>query len=167
MTLEAVASSVAVQGSSSAGLQGINPADVPVGGVSVGHTQAWSSATAAASAAGPQASTGVAALDASKFDASNNPQVSAGNHVLTDPALNRSTEGGTPGDKIIKSLQSASNTMQGRLAGIDSALEASGGDLGKMLKIQVQVTQFSIEADLTSKVVSKSTQDLDQLTKMQ
>lgn len=72
------------------------------------------------------------------------------------------------GDRMLASLQGTSDdfknawrTAEGRLQS-DQTLE-----MREMMAMQLQVTQMAVQYDLLGKVVSRSTQNLDQLVRVQ
>lgn len=76
--------------------------------------------------------------------------------------------GGSLGDMILGGLRSASADFQDKWASVQRVLE--GGNLtsvSEMLKLQLGVTQMSVQYEVLGKAVSRSTQNIDQLVKMQ
>lgn len=77
-------------------------------------------------------------------------------------------ENRTMGDNILAGMQSMSNEYQQSLKGIGAVL-ADGANLSvaELLKLQVGLMQISVQYELVGKAVSRSTQNLDQLVKVQ
>lgn len=76
--------------------------------------------------------------------------------------------GGTLGDMILSGLKSTSADFQDKWASVQRVLE--GGNLtsvSEMIKLQMGVTQMSVQYEVLGKAVSRSTQNIDQLVKMQ
>ena len=72
------------------------------------------------------------------------------------------------GDRILSGMQGLSNDVQQSWATVKSALDnTSNMTTADMLKLQMGLTQMSIQYDLVGKAISRSTQNLDQLLKMQ
>ena len=74
----------------------------------------------------------------------------------------------TLGDQILGGLQGFSRDYQQAWSTVSATLE-SGADLRMpdMLKLQMGLTQMSIQYELVGKAISRSTQNLDQLVKLQ
>ena len=72
------------------------------------------------------------------------------------------------GDRILLGMQGLSNDVQQSWATVKNALDnTSNMTTADMLKLQLGLTQMSIQYDLVGKAISRSTQNLDQLLKMQ
>ena len=72
------------------------------------------------------------------------------------------------GDRILSGMQGLSGDMQQSWSTVKNALENSSNmTTADMLKLQMGLTQMSIQYDLVGKAISRSTQNLDQLLKMQ
>ena len=77
-------------------------------------------------------------------------------------------EGASIGDRILSGMQGLSNDVQQSWATVKNALDnTSNMTTADMLKLQMGLTQMSIQYDLVGKAISRSTQNLDQLLKMQ
>jgi type III secretion protein I len=75
---------------------------------------------------------------------------------------------GTMGDSILSGMQNLSVEFQQSWKTVNSALESgSAMTTSDMLKLQMGLTQMSIQYELVGKAISRSTQNLDQLVKMQ
>jgi type III secretion protein I len=78
------------------------------------------------------------------------------------------TERKTLGDAILSGMQNLSADFQQSWKTVNAALD--GGDLmtmSEMLKLQMGLVQVSIQYDMVGKVISRTTQNIDQLVKMQ
>ena len=74
----------------------------------------------------------------------------------------------TLGDTILSGMQGLSSEFQQSWKTVNSVLEGgSAMTTYDMLKLQMGLTQMSIQYDLVGKAISRSTQNLDQLVKMQ
>lgn len=74
----------------------------------------------------------------------------------------------TLGDAILSGLQNMSNDFQQSWKAVSATLDANGPLTNtELLKLQMGVTQLSIQYDLVGKAISRSTQNIDQLVKMQ
>lgn len=72
------------------------------------------------------------------------------------------------GDRILSGMQGLSSDVQQSWATVKNALDSSSSmTTSDMLKLQMGLTQMSIQYDLVGKAISRSTQNLDQLLKMQ
>ena len=77
-------------------------------------------------------------------------------------------QGVSIGDRILSGMQGLSNEVQQSWATVKNALDnTSNMTTADMLKLQMGLTQMSIQYDLVGKAISRSTQNLDQLLKMQ
>lgn len=77
--------------------------------------------------------------------------------------------GNSIGDSILRTLDSAGRTYQNNFSKVERTLTNVGGELNAadLLRLQVQLIGSSLQIELISKVVSKGTQHIDQLTKLQ
>lgn len=72
------------------------------------------------------------------------------------------------GDNILAGMQNLSTDFQQSWKSVNAALEAgSNMTTTDMLKLQLGLTQMSVQYDLIGKAISRSTQNLDQLVKLQ
>lgn len=72
------------------------------------------------------------------------------------------------GDRILNGISSASSDFQTSLKTVSSLLE--GGNVmsaSDLLKLQLNLVQVSIQYDLIGKAISRSTQNIDQMVKIQ
>lgn len=90
------------------------------------------------------------------------PQVAAASQPL-------STEGPRSlGETILSGMQNLSQEFQQSWKTVNAVLDSgSAMTTSDMLKLQMGLTQMSIQYDLVGKAISRSTQNLDQLVKMQ
>lgn len=72
----------------------------------------------------------------------------------------------TMGDNILSGLQNVSTHMQETWQALGESLD---GDMsaGKLLKVQMGLAEMVLQYELVSKAVSRSTQNIDQLVKLQ
>lgn len=79
------------------------------------------------------------------------------------------TEGRTLGDNILGGLQRLSNDLQQSWANVGDALSHMGAQpsVHDMLAVQMHLSTMSVQYELVSKAVSRSTQNIDQLVKLQ
>lgn len=74
----------------------------------------------------------------------------------------------TLGDTILSGMQGLSTEFQQSWKTVNTILDGgSSMTTYDMLKLQMGLTQMSIQYDLVGKAISRSTQNLDQLVKMQ
>lgn len=72
------------------------------------------------------------------------------------------------GDSILNGMQNLSTDFQQSWRTVQAALD--GGvqmTMSDMLKLQMGVVQMSVQYDMVGKAISRSTQNIDQLVKMQ
>ena len=89
--------------------------------------------------------------------------------VVTDsaavllPAENR-----TMGDNILTGMESMSSEYRQAMTKVNAALDSSGDmTISDMLRLQMGLMQISVQHELVAKGISRSTQNLDQLVKIQ
>jgi type III secretion protein I len=76
--------------------------------------------------------------------------------------------GGTLGESILSGLQNLSSDFRASWQAVNTALDAGPSmTTSELLKMQMGLTQMSIQYDLVGKAISRSTQNLDQLVKLQ
>lgn len=74
----------------------------------------------------------------------------------------------TLGDQVLAGMQNLSEDFQQSWKTVSAALESgSAMTTSDMLKLQMGLTQMSIQYELVGKAISRSTQNLDQLVKLQ
>lgn len=74
------------------------------------------------------------------------------------------------GDRILNGLQSVSGEFKTSWSEVSKAVTASSGDTMNMqdiLKLQLHLVQTSFQYEMVGKVISRSTQNLDQLVRIQ
>ncbi len=74
---------------------------------------------------------------------------------------------GTMGERILNGLNNLSSDFQQSWKNVNDVLDG-GGTLttAEMLKLQMNLTQMSIQYDLVGKVLSRSTSNIEQLVKI-
>jgi type III secretion protein I len=74
----------------------------------------------------------------------------------------------TMGDNILGGLQSMASEFKQNVSNVTASLEA-GTNMGisELLKVQVGLMQMSVQIEMVGKGISRSTQNLDQLVKIQ
>lgn len=77
--------------------------------------------------------------------------------------------GGTLGDAILHGLRSVQGDYRRTVADVGRALEAAGTapSMQEMLRMQLSLAQWSVQTELAGKVIGRSTQNIDQLVRMQ
>ena len=73
----------------------------------------------------------------------------------------------TMGDTILSGLRSVSDDMSSKWSAVSRALDAPNLQVAQMLKLQLTISQMSVQYDLVGKAISRSTQNIDQLVKLQ
>ncbi|HZY20510.1 MAG TPA: type III secretion system inner rod subunit SctI [Ramlibacter sp.] len=74
----------------------------------------------------------------------------------------------TLGDAILGGMQNLSTEFQQSWRTVNAALDAGANmTMAEMLKLQIGVAQMSVQYDMVGKAISRSTQNIDQLVKMQ
>jgi type III secretion protein I len=73
------------------------------------------------------------------------------------------------GDKIINGMQNVSSEFRETWTRVSDTLRADSPQMGmqEMLSLQLHLTQASVQYDLLGKAVSRSTQNFDQLVRVQ
>ncbi len=72
------------------------------------------------------------------------------------------------GDRLLASLQTASGNYKSSFEEVQSALKSNQSmEMREMMAMQLQITQMSVQYELLGKVVSRSTQNVDQLVRVQ
>ena len=75
--------------------------------------------------------------------------------------------GGTIGDSVLNGLRNMSSDFQQSWQKVHAALDTPNVTITELLKLQMGLTQMSIQYDMVGKAISRSTQNLDQLVKLQ
>jgi type III secretion protein I len=76
----------------------------------------------------------------------------------------------TMGDSILNGLQNMSSQFKQQITQIEAGLDSMGSgkaSISDLLRLQAGMLQVSVQYELIGKVVSKSTQNLDSLLKLQ
>jgi len=73
----------------------------------------------------------------------------------------------TMGDAILSGLRGVSTDMSTKWNAVSQALEAPNLRMNELLRLQLTVSQMSVQYDLVGKAISRSTQNIDQLVKLQ
>ncbi|MCP8939538.1 type III secretion system inner rod subunit SctI [Alsobacter sp. SYSU M60028] len=73
----------------------------------------------------------------------------------------------TPGDMILSGLELMRTSFNRQMSRVGATLSSGPMDTGTMLAAQVEMMNFSMMVDITSKLIGKSTQSFDQLMKGQ
>jgi len=73
------------------------------------------------------------------------------------------------GDRILAGMQSVSGEFQSAWKSVSASLDANAETMGMqdLLKLQMHLVQVSVQYDLVGKAVSRSTQNFDQLVRVQ
>lgn len=73
------------------------------------------------------------------------------------------------GDRILAGMQGVSSDFQSAWKSVSASLDANSQSMGMqdLLKLQLQLVQVSVQYDLVGKAVSRSTQNFDQLVRIQ
>ncbi len=73
------------------------------------------------------------------------------------------------GDRILAGMQGVSSEFQSAWKSVAASLDAGPETMGMqdLLKLQLQLVQVSVQYDLVGKAVSRSTQNFDQLVRVQ
>ncbi len=73
------------------------------------------------------------------------------------------------GDRILAGMQGVSSDFQAAWKSVSASLDANASTMSMqdLLKLQLQLVQVSVQYDLVGKAVSKSTQNFDQLVRVQ
>jgi len=73
------------------------------------------------------------------------------------------------GDRILAGMQGVSSDFQSAWKSVSASLDSNSQSMGMqdLLKLQLQLVQVSVQYDLVGKAVSRSTQNFDQLVRIQ
>jgi len=76
---------------------------------------------------------------------------------------------GSVGDQILNGMQNVSDEFRGHWTRVSEMLRAHNPELSmeSMLKLQMHLTQASMQYDMLGKAVSRATQNFDQLVRVQ
>lgn len=85
------------------------------------------------------------------------------------PATAAGTTPGSMGERILSGMNNVSSDFQSAWKSVSTVLDASDKNMNMqdLLKLQLQLVQVSVQYDLVGKAVSRSTQNLDQLLRLQ
>lgn len=89
--------------------------------------------------------------------------------AVTGPVTPGITGPATAGDRILNGMQNVSNEFRDTWTRVSDTLRADRPEMGmqEMLSLQLHLTQASVQYDLLGKAVSRSTQNFDQLVRVQ
>lgn len=74
------------------------------------------------------------------------------------------------GDRILNGMQGVSNDFRNSWDSVNKVVNSTSGEavtMQEMLKLQMQLTQVTFQYDMVGKAVSRSTQNIDQLVRVQ
>lgn len=93
----------------------------------------------------------------------------ANSPVPSSSEANQPTGQPTLGDQILSNIQNVDQDYQNQVKAIDSATEASdvGMNPGDLLKMEYEVSQMTVEQQVTSKIGDSASQGVQQLFKNQ
>lgn len=88
--------------------------------------------------------------------------------VIDSAAVLLPAENRTMGDNILTGMESMSSEYRQAMTKVNAALDSSGDmTISDMLRLQMGLMQISVQHELVAKGISRSTQNLDQLVKIQ
>lgn len=88
--------------------------------------------------------------------------------VAPVPAVAAPASGKSLGDAILGGIRNASADFQDKWASVQSVLDNGNlTSVSDMLRMQLGLVQMSVQYEVLGKAVSRSTQNIDQLVKMQ
>lgn len=86
----------------------------------------------------------------------------------TVPAAGPAAQPSSLGDRLLASLQGASEDYKGVRGQVEARLESDKTlEMHEMMAMQLQITRVAVAYDLFGKLVSRSTQNFDQLVRVQ
>jgi Type III secretion basal body protein I, YscI, HrpB, PscI len=93
----------------------------------------------------------------------------ANSPVSSSSEANQPTGKPTLGDQILSNIQNVNQDYQNQVKAIDSATEASdaGMNPGDLLKMEYEVSEMTVEQQVTSKIGDSASQGVQQLFKNQ
>ena len=91
----------------------------------------------------------------------------AASGLATPAAIAAASPDVSLGDRILNTLETSSTRIRSAWAEADQALRRPDMQMTDMLRLQMTVLEASIQYDLLSKGISKSTQNLDQILRTQ
>ncbi|HYC37710.1 MAG TPA: type III secretion system inner rod subunit SctI [Usitatibacter sp.] len=85
------------------------------------------------------------------------------------PALDAPLAVRTPGDSILEGMKGLGSDFRDTWSAMRTALAQPMDNLtlADMLRLQMQMMQLSVQVEMVGKAISKSTQNIDQLSKLQ
>ena len=88
---------------------------------------------------------------------------------VDSPGVNDPIVASTPGDSILNGMSSLGTEFRDAWATMQQALARSSGEMtvAEMLRMQMNMVQLSVQVEMVGKTISKATQNIDQLTKLQ
>jgi hypothetical protein len=95
-------------------------------------------------------------------------QISGSSTAIADPSAGKPLEA-TALDTVKDGLQAASDIFTNRMSSLDrlAKLSARSESMSDLLKFQLESIKMGVELEFTGKAVSKSVQDIEQLTRQQ
>lgn len=133
---------------------------VPVQTAQVGTTSAVAATNAATA---PQATQAAQAVQASQ----DTDALRARRALDLDGAKASGSSPSAEGDAILQGLEGLRGQFDRSMARVNTVLGAQNVDAKTLLAVQVEVVNFTMMVDMTSKLTGKSTQTLDSLMKGQ
>ncbi|MBU6955870.1 type III secretion system inner rod subunit SctI [Hahella sp. HN01] len=119
--------------------------------------------------AAPELTADPAALE--RFQQSLQPQSDASAHLTSDGSpvtLGVEASDNTLGDKVLQGMQNVKSGYDQQMEAMQLTLNSADPlNMSDMLKLQMDLAQLTLQGELISKTVSKSTQNLDTLLKSQ
>jgi type III secretion protein I len=119
----------------------------------------------------PDSSPGAAdASDAARFsEVMDAPDAAAGAEDAASVQATAPSSGRTLGDNILGGLHRLSTDLQQTWKSMGAALggTAAAPNMRDLLKVQMNLASMSVQYELVSKAVSRATQNIDQLVKLQ
>lgn len=84
-------------------------------------------------------------------------------------AASQAPQAHSVGDRILHGMQGVSNDFQTAWKSVNATLDANAQapNMQDMMRLQLQLVQVSVQYDLVGKAVSRSTQNFDQLVRIQ
>lgn len=89
---------------------------------------------------------------------------------ISNPPAPTASEGAIVGERILQGLQSVSSELQSTWKSVQTGLDSAATtamSMQELLRLQLQLVQVSVQYDFVGKAVSRSTQNLDQLVRVQ
>lgn len=83
------------------------------------------------------------------------------------PAAVDGSAAGTLGDAILGNMRQLSTEFSGKWQQVQALVNSEAASIQDLLRMQLSMAQVSVQYELVGKAISKSTQNLDQLVKLQ